>query len=102
LGDANVVPRIGNRRSDCPISGKLGRPKYPLANFYSGDQSPVTVRRVQWKFSNTMIGSKEEPNIVGGCHLDRNIDDLIQHAVFGSKLSTPGPKSFGVMSDIIQ
>jgi hypothetical protein len=45
-------------------------------------------------FSSMVIGTKEEPNIVGGCHLDRNIDDLIQHAVFGSKPSTPGPKSF--------
>jgi hypothetical protein len=63
-----------------PSAANLGRPKYPLANFYSGDQSPVTVRRVQWMFFSSMvIGTKEEPNIVGGCHLDRKIDALIRH-----------------------
>ena len=30
-------------------------------------------------FSSMVIGTKEEPNIVGGCHLDRKIDALIRH-----------------------
>ena len=56
---AIVAAIVGSAaRQETPL--KLGR----LKNFshgrilYCGYKSPVTVRRIQWKFSSTMIGTK--------------------------------------------